>query len=364
VINKSSDIKQNGTYFITDIFSPFGFLIAQELAKLYSINIITANTDQTVINSTSSNVSHILGNNDRLENTNNEKISILEKCGSSISLIDIDSTAADAKNIYRVIKEKCTLIDGIVFTSEISNTHSMRSFTKDDIQNTFKSNLYEALFLYSEFLDKNIFYLFFSSIAPITSILGGIAHKVASEFLDALLFLNIHCNHNIKLSIINIPFLASKLNEKSINFEISYEEFVLLFQKYLNLSYTEEKIIISPIPPLEYYASLLEMPRIKYTYPITSRENLSTSYVAPRNEIEYNLAQIWQNILETDKVGINDNFFELGGQSITLASLLNQVNVNFNINASMENIVDNLTIEKLARYIMNTSSVSLHSGEI
>ncbi|MBO4122683.1 amino acid adenylation domain-containing protein, partial [Cupriavidus gilardii] len=39
-------------------------------------------------------------------------------------------------------------------------------------------------------------------------------------------------------------------------------------------------------------------------------------YLAPRNDIETLLAQVWQQILGVERVGITDNFFELGGDSI------------------------------------------------
>jgi amino acid adenylation domain-containing protein len=44
-------------------------------------------------------------------------------------------------------------------------------------------------------------------------------------------------------------------------------------------------------------------------------------YVAPRNEIEAKLVEIWQDILELDKIGVNDDFFDLGGNSIQVVRL-------------------------------------------
>ena len=39
-------------------------------------------------------------------------------------------------------------------------------------------------------------------------------------------------------------------------------------------------------------------------------------YVAPRNEAERILAEIWAQVLQVEQVGIHDNFFDLGGDSI------------------------------------------------
>ncbi|WP_212004588.1 non-ribosomal peptide synthetase [Chitinophaga sp. HK235] len=49
------------------------------------------------------------------------------------------------------------------------------------------------------------------------------------------------------------------------------------------------------------------------------------SYVAPRNETEALMANIWQELLHTSKVGIYDNFFELGGDSIITIQLVSRM---------------------------------------
>ncbi|WP_420902201.1 AMP-binding enzyme, partial [Pseudomonas corrugata] len=42
----------------------------------------------------------------------------------------------------------------------------------------------------------------------------------------------------------------------------------------------------------------------------------SRAYEAPRGEIEQIVANIWQDLLDIDKVGRHDRFFELGGHSL------------------------------------------------
>lgn len=46
-----------------------------------------------------------------------------------------------------------------------------------------------------------------------------------------------------------------------------------------------------------------------------------TPYAAPRNEVETKLTELWQQIFDIKRVGINDNFFEMGGDSIKAIQL-------------------------------------------
>ncbi|MBK8549759.1 MAG: non-ribosomal peptide synthase/polyketide synthase [Ignavibacteria bacterium] len=54
------------------------------------------------------------------------------------------------------------------------------------------------------------------------------------------------------------------------------------------------------------------------------KEGISNKYEAPRNETEWALAGIWQDLLGLELVGINDNFFELGGDSIITIQFLSR----------------------------------------
>ncbi len=50
--------------------------------------------------------------------------------------------------------------------------------------------------------------------------------------------------------------------------------------------------------------------------PETTRPQLGEAYTAPRTATERALAEIWQETLGIERVGIHDNFFDLGGDSI------------------------------------------------
>ncbi|HEY0605532.1 MAG TPA: condensation domain-containing protein, partial [Herpetosiphonaceae bacterium] len=50
--------------------------------------------------------------------------------------------------------------------------------------------------------------------------------------------------------------------------------------------------------------------------PDSARPDLRAAYVAPRNEDEQRLAEIWAQVLGVEQVGVQDNFFDLGGDSL------------------------------------------------
>jgi len=58
--------------------------------------------------------------------------------------------------------------------------------------------------------------------------------------------------------------------------------------------------------------------------PKTTRPELETAFVAPRNLVEKQLAEIWEHVLRIDQVGIHDNFFELGGASMQSLQVVNK----------------------------------------
>lgn len=70
-------------------------------------------------------------------------------------------------------------------------------------------------------------------------------------------------------------------------------------------------------------------------------------YVAPRNEKERILAEIWQNVLRVEQVGIDDNFFDLGGASMQSLQIVAKANM-YGIRISVEDIFMHQTIAGLA----------------
>ncbi|MEO7583966.1 MAG: non-ribosomal peptide synthase/polyketide synthase [Ferruginibacter sp.] len=74
-------------------------------------------------------------------------------------------------------------------------------------------------------------------------------------------------------------------------------------------------------------------------------------YVAPRNKIESQLAEIWKEILVVERVGVHDNFFELGGHSLLVMRLISSIRKELKIELPIASLFELGTIGELASYI-------------
>ena len=74
-------------------------------------------------------------------------------------------------------------------------------------------------------------------------------------------------------------------------------------------------------------------------------------FVAPRSETEIRVANIWQEMLKMERVGINDDFFELGGHSLLLTKIMSRINGMFGTQLSLRRFFEVRTVEGLAEMI-------------
>jgi len=73
-------------------------------------------------------------------------------------------------------------------------------------------------------------------------------------------------------------------------------------------------------------------------------------YVAPRNEVEQGLCEIWQEVLKQERIGVQDNFFSLGGDSILSIRVVSMLKGR-GLAVGIQDIFRYQTIEQLAAQV-------------
>ncbi|MEH2435909.1 MAG: amino acid adenylation domain-containing protein [Nostoc sp.] len=92
-----------------------------------------------------------------------------------------------------------------------------------------------------------------------------------------------------------------------------------------------------------------------------SRGELEVSFVAPRNQIEEILAQIWAEVLRVEQVGIHDNFFELGGDSILSIQIISRAKL-AGLQLTLKQLFAHQTIAELATVANVASVIQIEQG--
>ncbi|MCX6584319.1 MAG: condensation domain-containing protein, partial [Candidatus Aminicenantes bacterium] len=127
-------------------------------------------------------------------------------------------------------------------------------------------------------------------------------------------------------------------------------------------NYLSRQLPAYMIPP--YFVQLAEIPltangkvdRKKLPLPQGS-VNLEGAYIAPRNKEEALLAEIWQDVLDLERVGIDDNFFNVGGDSIKTIRLTGAVNRILNSHLKILDLYTHGTIRQLAPLLERQETV-------
>jgi len=80
------------------------------------------------------------------------------------------------------------------------------------------------------------------------------------------------------------------------------------------------------------------------------------NFVAPKDSIEKELAEIWKDVLNVDQVGVRDSFYALGGDSLATAAMMSIIEQRFNAAIPLDNFLRSPTIETIIGLLQEKDS--------
>ena len=80
----------------------------------------------------------------------------------------------------------------------------------------------------------------------------------------------------------------------------------------------------------------------------SARRQTEGGYVAPRNELEEGLVEIWVEVLKVGRIGVLDNFFELGGHSLLAVQVIARVRKYMGVEVPVRSLFEEPTVAALA----------------
>lgn len=123
-----------------------------------------------------------------------------------------------------------------------------------------------------------------------------------------------------------------------------------------------ESIVANPDQELDSLLAQIPEPEIPTFLPLHRfRHTEGRQLVAPRSPTEELLVDIWQRVLQLERVGVCDNFFEIGGHSLLAMQLASRIRDTFDIDFPLRLLFETPTIEGLALVIEDMIIAELES---
>ncbi|MBI6899466.1 amino acid adenylation domain-containing protein [Pseudomonas putida] len=83
--------------------------------------------------------------------------------------------------------------------------------------------------------------------------------------------------------------------------------------------------------------------------PKPDASQLQQGYVAPRTELEQQLAAIWSEVLKVEQVGLHDNFFELGGHSLLATQVTSRIRQRLELEVPLRSLFESADLQAFAQ---------------
>lgn len=360
-------IRPNGVYLITGGLGGIGFVLSKMLAKEGNVHLyLTGRTALPPRNEWASYVQQ--ANADEAQRTRIEKVLELERLGATVEAVQANAGNLDQmKHVFDAIRKKHGGVHGVFHAAGLPGSTSFRAIK--DIPSTlaqgedqFQSKV-KGLDVLEQLLEKEQadFCLLFSSISALLGGLGFSAYSAANLYMDAFAArLNQHSQTPwmcVNWDAWNFwGELETTIGESINELAILPEEGAELFQ-YVLSSRQNRHMLVSTGNLDERIGQWLSLEskaaESEDSYEVSKHERpeLGNPYVAPRNETEKAICQVWQDFMGMEQVGIHDNFFDLGASSLDIVQVTNRLNQALQTNEAVVTLFTYPSVAELAKYI-------------
>ncbi|MDZ8110303.1 MAG: SDR family NAD(P)-dependent oxidoreductase [Nostoc sp. DedQUE12a] len=354
-------LREKGVYLITGGFGGIGLVLAEYLARTVQAKLLLVGRSALP---QKNEWSRWLSTHDETDSTSCKirKVQELEDLGAEVLAIAADvCNIEQMQNAIAQAQQQFGQLNGVIHAAGIPGGGAIQRKTPKEAERILAPKVKGTIVI--DTILKNIeldFFVLVSSNSSIVAEFGQVDYCAANAFLDAYA----HCyagKQNRFITSINwdtwqevgmavnteLPQRLQELRLENLKQGILPHEGVDVFHRILEN--TMPQVVISTsdlLDVLKYYNSDNNAPGLDFLETVNSsklkypRPELSNDYVAPRNQNEQKLVDIWQEVIGIEKIGIYDNFFELGGDSLIGIQLIAILNKQFDSNLSVAKLYE------------------------
>lgn len=354
-------IKNGGVYLITGGLGGIGTALSKHLSEKAKIKLILTRRSSFPDKNEWQNWLNSHNSNDRTSIKIKQLLEI-ENTGSEIMTANVDiCDMREMTELLEKVNMKFGGLNGIIHAAGITDNGLIQDKDTETAKKVLAPKVTGTIVLNELLKDKKLdFIVLFSSSSAILGNAGFVDYCSANSFLDAYSYYKNSVSDTYTVAINwdewdEVGMAEDNKNVDRVKNKISVANGLKLFDKIM-YSMVYNQVIVSPgdfTGMMENITDFLSAPfrgardsaRIQDGY---NRPQLDVPYAPPISETEKTIAEIWQQLLGIQPVGVNDDFFDLGGDSLTATTMIAKLAKLFTKRISLQTIFENSTVSKLA----------------
>lgn len=341
---KPLGLRRQGCYVITGGLGGIGFALARHLAQHWQANLVLIGRSQASAHA--------------------QQVGELKAAGSRVIVSTLDVADRDALAAAMAqARASFGRIDGVIHAAGVSHQQLVAQIGPDDLPASLDAKVRGTENLLDIFgRDTEMppdFIMLFSSLASTLGGVGNVLYAAANAYLDAVAA-RINGEAGMRVVAVNwdgwrdVGMAAGMALPEHVG--ISPAQGMALFEALL-ASGEDSQVLVSTIPLAQRWAATQDawpQPRASTADDQAAsrqrqpRPPLRTAWVAPADELEESLAEIWEDMLGIESIGAHDSLFELGGDSLLAVQLLAVVKHAYDVDIAPADFFREPTIAALA----------------
>ena len=351
-------LREGGVYLLTGGLGNIGLAVAEYLAQTSSAKLSLVSRSPFPARADWQNWIADKGEYDSISRKI-RKLERIQRHGGDVLLCAAD--VADEEQMRCAVRQTCEYfgtLNGVIHGAGTIAAADFRGITESDrefCERHFRPKACGLLVLERIIRRKRLdFCVLMSSLSSVLGGLGFTAYAAANLFLDAFARARNRAGGTRWLTINwDSWHFPHDENESTLPVQAMLpREGIAAFSRILaDPSLNEVVVSVSDLDARlgQWIRFDHDRARPRETVAFHERPELAQSYVAPRDEMERVIAQIWQEVLGLERVGVLDNFFtDLSGHSLLATELVSRLRNLFQIEVPLASLFEGPTIAQLA----------------
>ncbi|WP_369174945.1 SDR family oxidoreductase [Streptomyces sp. R28] len=353
----ASPVRKDGVYLITGGLGKIGLIVARALAERDRVRLVLLGRTGLPPRETWDDEHHPAAVRDSIR-----AVRAVEELGSRVMVVSADVTdpAAMMQAKQRILEEFGP-VNGVVHCAGTTGSAAHRAVSELGPEESlwhFGPKLYGTQVLHEVLQDQQLdIAIICSSIAALLGGLGFAAYAGANAALDAFAQLR----HGPGRPWTSVDWEAWFFSDDRDHTELGAAVRELALTPDEGRQVFDALLDAVPQPQVIVSTGDLHRRHALWSAPVADapatpvlrheRPNLRNPFVAPVSATEYRIAEIWQETLGVESVGVHDNFFELGGSSLLGLQVVHRLRQDLGASVPLTIVYEGPTVRTLSALV-------------